>query len=124
MPYSGSPKTEPPGAIAPVIWYLLNLLALPIIGFVVLLTIAMKSGDAHALRRAHSKAAVYMSILGAMLISSGVAVCWFIYGNTGLFWTYAIVWVVVLHTSFVLWGMISLAQAIGNKPPMFPRRLL
>jgi len=96
MPYSGSPKTEPPGAIAPVIWYLLNLLALPIIGFVVLLTIAMKSGDAHALRRAHSKAAVYMSILGAMLISSGVAVCWFIYGNTGLFWTYAIVWAVVL----------------------------
>ena len=124
MPYSGSPKTEPPGAIAPVIWYLLNLLALPIIGFVVLLTIAMKSGDAHALRRGHSKAAVYMSILGAMLISSGVAVCWLIYGNTGLFWTYAIVWAVVLHTSFVLWGMIALAQAIGNKPPMFPRRLL
>ena len=84
----------------------------------------MKSGDAHALRRAHSKAAVYMSILGAVLISSGVAVCWLIYGNTGLFWTYAIVWAVVLHTSCVLWGMISLAQAIGNKPPMFPRRLL
>ncbi|WP_348680759.1 hypothetical protein [Marinobacter nauticus] len=40
------------------------------------------------------------------------------------FWTYAIVWAVVLHTSFVLWGMIALAQAIGNKPPMFPRRLL
>ena len=52
MPYSGSPKSESPGAIAPVIWYLLNLLALPVIGFIVLLTIAMKSGDAHALRRA------------------------------------------------------------------------
>jgi TM2 domain-containing membrane protein YozV len=59
-----------------------------------------------------------------VLISSGVAVCWFIYGNTGLFWTYAIVWAVVLHTSFVLWGMISLAQAIGNKPPTFPKKLL
>ncbi|MGC8120713.1 hypothetical protein [Marinobacter sp. VGCF2001] len=124
MPYSGSPKSESPGAIAPVIWYLLNLLALPVIGFVVLLAIAMKSADAHALRRAHSKAAVYMSILGAVLISSGVGVCWLIYGNTGLFWTYAIVWAVVLHTSFVLWGMIALAQAIGNKPPTFPRALL
>ncbi|MBN7770827.1 hypothetical protein KUV44_06040 [Marinobacter daepoensis] len=124
MRYSDSLKTKEPGAMAPVIWYLLNLLALPIIGFLVLLVIAMKSGEASELRRVHSKAGVYMSILGAVLISSGVAICWFVYGNTGLFWTYAIVWAVVLHTSFVLWGMIALAQAIGNKPPYFPRRLL
>ncbi|WP_372964481.1 hypothetical protein [Marinobacter sp.] len=124
MPYSGSRKREAPGPITPVIWYLLNLLALPVIGFVVLLTLAMKSGDASPLRRAHSKAAVYMSILGALLIGSGVGISWFMFGNTGNFWTFAIVWAIVLHTSFVLWGMIALAQAIGNKPPYFPRRLL
>lgn len=124
MQYSGSRKTEEPGAMAPVIWYLLNLLALPIIGFVVLVVIAVKSGEAGELRRAHSKAAVYMSILGAVLISSGIGICWLTLGNTGLFWTYAIVWAVVLHTSFVLWGMIALAQAIGHKRPYFPRRWL
>ncbi|MBR9870467.1 MAG: hypothetical protein GYB26_04950 [Gammaproteobacteria bacterium] len=124
MPYSGSRKSESPGAIAPVAWYLLNLLALPIIGFVVLLTIMLKSADASPLRQAHSKAAVYMSILGAILIGSGVGISWMMFGNTGNFWTFAIVWAIVLHTSFVLWGMIALAQAIGNKPPYFPRRLL
>ncbi|MHA7856106.1 MULTISPECIES: hypothetical protein [Marinobacter] len=124
MPYSASQKSETPGAVAPVIWYLLNLLALPVIGFLVLLSIAMKSGDDNPIRRAHSKAGVYMSILGAVLISSGVLIAWLIHGNTGSFWTFAIVWAIVLHTSFVLWGMIALAQAIGDKPPYFPRRLL
>ncbi|MBZ0334729.1 hypothetical protein MARI_00510 [Marinobacter sp. JH2] len=124
MPYSGSRKSESPGAIAPVAWYLLNLLALPVIGFVVLLSIMLKSADASPLRRAHSKAAVYMSILGAVLIGSGVGISWMMFGNTGNFWTFAIVWAIVLHTSFVLWGMIALAQAIGNKPPYFPKKLM
>ena len=124
MPYSGSRKSESPGAIAPVAWYLLNLLALPVIGFVVLLSIMLKSADASPLRRAHSKAAVYMSILGAVLIGSGVGISWMMFGNTGNFWTFAIVWAIVLHTSFVLWGMIALAQAIGNKPPYFPKNLM
>ncbi|HLT13742.1 hypothetical protein [Marinobacter sp. SS5-14b] len=124
MPYSGSRKNESPGAIAPIAWYLLNLLALPIIGFGVLLWMFLKSGEASALRRAHSKAAVCMSVLGAVLIGSGVGISWLLFGNTGNFWTFAIVWAIVLHTSFVLWGMVALAQAIGNKPPYFPRRFL
>lgn len=124
MPYSGSRKSESLGAIAPVAWYLLNLLALPVIGFVVLLSIMLKSADASPLRRAHSKAAVYMSILGAVLIGSGVGISWVMFGNTGNFWTFAIVWAIVLHTSFVLWGMVALAQAIGNKPPYFPKNLM
>jgi len=124
MPYSVNPKTETAGAYVPVVWYLLNLLALPIIGFVVLLMISMNARPEQVVRRAHAKAGVYMSILGAILIGSGVGIAWLLLGNTGNFWTWAIVWAIVLHTSFVLWGMIALAQAIGGKLPYFPRRLM
>ncbi|HEY9120451.1 MAG TPA: hypothetical protein VIN33_11880 [Marinobacter sp.] len=122
MPYSGSPTKDSSGAVVPVVWYLLNLLALPVIGFAVLLWLFMNSDQAPTIRRAHVRATFYMSIIGAVLIFSGVGMFWLLFGNTGNFWSGAIVWAIVLHTSFVLWGMIALAQAIGGKPPYFPRR--
>ncbi|WP_417567592.1 hypothetical protein [Marinobacter sp.] len=124
MPYSGSQSKVSSGAIVPVIWYLLNLLALPVFGFAVLVWLFTGSDQAPALRRAHTRAAVFMSMIGAVAIFSGVAVFWLLFGNTGNFWTGAIVWAIVLHTSFVLWGIISLAQAVSDKPPYFPRRFL
>ena len=124
MPYSATRKDEQAGAITPVAWYLMNLLILPLIGFAVLVWVAMTVDQSRPLRRAHARAGVYMSVLGAILISSGVVVSWLVYGNTGNFWTWAIVWAIVLHTSFVLWGMVALAQAIGNKPPYFPKKLM
>lgn len=122
MPYSGSQTKASSGAVVPVVWYLLNLLALPVIGFAVLAWLFMNADQASALRRAHIRATFYMSIVGAALIFSGVGVFWLLFGNTGNFWSGAIVWAIVLHTSFVLWGMIALAQAIGDKPPYFPRK--
>lgn len=122
MPYSGSQTKDSSGAVVPVVWYLLNLLALPVIGFAVLLWLFMNSDQAPTIRRAHVRATFYMSIIGAVLIFSGVGMFWLLFGNTGNFWSGAIVWAIVLHTSFVLWGMIALAQAIGGKPPYFPRR--
>lgn len=124
MPYSENQKKASSGAVVPVAWYLLNLLALPVIGFAVLLWVFLRSENAAPLRKMYAKAAVCMSLLGAALIGGGVAVCWLTFGNTGNFWTSAIVWSIVLHTSFVLWGIISLAQAVSDKPPYFPRRLL
>ena len=124
MPYSANRKNESAGAVIPVVWYLLNLLILPIIGFAVLAWIAMTADQSRPLRQMYAKAGVYMSVLGAFLISSGIGICWLLFGNTGNFWTLAIVWAVVLHTSFVLWGMVSLAQAIGKKPPYFPKKLM
>ncbi|WP_303288150.1 hypothetical protein [Marinobacter sp. SS8-8] len=124
MRYSGGQAKASSGAVVPVVWYLLNLLALPVIGFAVLVWLFIRSEQAPALRRAHTRAALYMSIIGAAVTFFGVGVFWLLYGNTGNFWTGAIVWAIVLHTSFVLWGMIALAQAIGDKPPYFPRRFL
>ena len=122
MPYSGSQMKTSSGAAVPVAWYLLNLLLLPFVGFAALLWVYLRSENASSLRKLHAKAAVCMSLLGAALIGGGVAVFWLVFGNTGNFWISAIVWSIVLHTSFVLWGMIALAQAIGDKPPYFPRR--
>ena len=124
MPYSENQTKVGSGALVPVIWYLLNLLAIPVIGFAVLLWLYLQSAQMPALKRAHTRAAFYMSIIGAVLIFSGVAVFWLVYGNTGNFWTGAIIWAIVLHTSFVLWGMIAMALAIGDKLPYFPRQFL
>ncbi|MFC4259266.1 hypothetical protein ACFOZ5_09525 [Marinobacter lacisalsi] len=124
MPYSEGQSKASSGAVVPVIWYLLNLLALPVIGFAVLLWLYLHSADMPELRRMHARATFYMSIIGAVLIFGGVGAFWLAFGHTGNFWTGAIVWAIVLHTSFVLWGMIALAQAIGEKPPYFPRRFV
>lgn len=124
MPYSGGRSKPASGAVIPVVWYLLNLLLIPLVGFAVLLWLFFRADQAPALRRTHTRAAFYMSIIGGLLIFSGVGVFWLLFGNTGNFWTFGIVWAIVLHTTFVLWGMISLAQAVSEKPPYFPRRFL
>ena len=124
MPYSAGQKPARSGAITPVLCYLVNLLGLPVIGFLPLAWLYLRSSTMPALRRAHVRAAFYMSIIGFVLISGGVAGFWLAFGHTGSFWSGAIVYIIVLHTSFVLWGMIALAQAIGDKPPYFPRRFV
>jgi len=124
MRYSGGREKAASGAVIPVIWYLLNLLAIPVIGFAVLVWLYLHSEGDHPLRRAHARAAVVMSVVGAVLISSGVGVAWLTLGNTGHFWSFALVWAIVLHTGFVLWGMVALAQAMADKKPLFPERWL
>lgn len=109
-----------PKPVQPAIWYLVNLLLLPLIGFAVLLVLYFKSASADAIYRAHAKAAVYMSVIGAVLIGGVVGALYGIYGNSGEFWSMGLVWAIVLHTSFVLWGMVSLARAMNHQPPDFP----
>lgn len=124
MRYSGGRKPASSGAVVPVVWYLLNLLLVPLLGFAVLLWLFLRADQAPALRRDHTRASFFMSIIGAVLIFSGVGIFWLVFGNTGNFWTGGIIWALVVHTSFVLWGILALAQAMGEKLPYFPRRFL
>lgn len=124
MQYSGARTKPGSGAVVPVIWYLLNLLVTPVIGFVILLWLFIRSSKVNELRRAHTRAALFMSLLGFTLISSGVAISWTFFGDVGHFGTFALVWAIALHTSFVLWGMVSLAQAMSEKMPYFPAKWL
>ncbi|WP_144820368.1 hypothetical protein [Marinobacter piscensis] len=124
MQYSVAQKKAASGAVVPVFWYLLNLLAIPVIGFVVLLWMYSQRSRVNDVRRAHTRAAVLMSVTGFILISSGIAIGWTVFGDMGHFWTFAGVWAVALHTGFVLWGIISLAQAMSGKMPYFPAKWL
>lgn len=124
MQYSGAQTKPASGAIVPAIWYLVNLLAMPVIGFLILLWMFMGSSGVNELRRAHTRAALYMSLIGFTLISSGVAIGWMFFADVGHFGTFALVWAIALHTGFVLWGMISLAQAMSDKRPIFPAKWL
>ncbi|KEF31771.1 hypothetical protein D777_01457 [Marinobacter nitratireducens] len=124
MQYSGGREKAASGAVVPVVWYLLNLLLIPVIGFAVLAWFYLCRSGENPLRRAHTRASFFMSIIGAFLIGSGVALAWLAFGNTGHFWTFALVWAIVLHTGFVLWGVVSLAFAMSDKPPLFPAGLL
>jgi len=124
MPYSGARTKPASGAVVPVIWYLLNLLVTPVIGFLVLLWLFIQSSGTNELRRAHTRAAMFMSMIGFVLISSGVALSWMFFGDVGHFGTFALVWAIALHTGFVLWGIISLAQAMSEKMPYFPAKWL
>lgn len=124
MQYSGAQTKAASGAVVPVIWYLLNLLALPVIGFVILLWMYMGSSGVNELRRAHTRAALYMSLIGFIAISSGVLFSWTFFTDVGHFGTFALVWAIALHTGFVLWGMVSLAQAMSDKRPVFPAKWL
>src|SRR5690554_92618 len=124
MQYSGARKKPASGAVVPVVWYLLNLLATPVIGFLVLLWLFLNSSGTNELCRAHTRAAMFMSLLGFILISSGIVISWVFIGDVGHFGTFALVWAIALHTGFVLWGMISLAQAMSEKMPYFPAKWL
>lgn len=124
MQYSGAQTKPASGAIVPTIWYLLNLLAMPVIGFVILLWLFIRSSEVNELRRAHTRAALFMSLIGFTLISSGVAIGWMFFGDVGHFGTFSLVWAIALHTGFVLWGMVSLAQAMSEKMPYFPAKWL
>lgn len=124
MQYSGARTKPASGAFVPIVWYLLNLLATPVIGFCVLLWMTVTGTGTNELRRAHTRAALYMSLIGFTLISTGIALSWLFVGDMGYFWTIALVWAIAVHTGFVLWGMISLAQAISDKRPLFPARWL
>lgn len=72
MQYSGARTKPASGAVVPTIWYLLNLLAMPVIGFVILLWLFIRSSEVNELRRAHTRAALFMSLIGFTLISSGL----------------------------------------------------
>lgn len=124
MQYSGARVKPASGAVVPVIWYLLNLLAIPVIGFLILFWLFVKSAGTNELRRAHTRAAMFMSLIGIFMISLGIVFGWMFFRDPGYFGTFALVWAIALHTGFVLWGMVSLARAMSEKMPHFPARWL
>jgi len=103
-------------------WYLSNLLILPGISFLFLLRLFLRhgGGDRSTLSTNHIRQTFFMSLLGGGLVSSGCISLYLLLGNTPNGWMWIIMYFTLVHTSFVLWGLIGLALAAAKKNVLFP----
>jgi energy-converting hydrogenase Eha subunit H len=97
--------------------YLLNLLVLPIIGFLALGWLALRTGPAAPpLALSHCRQALVASLWGgALLVLASIAIL----GIGGLgqvqAWTLAIVYFTCVHATLVMVGIVGLAKAMAGR---------
>lgn len=71
------------------------------------------------LDQSHSRAALFLSCIGGLLVVGGCSSIYFIMRESSQVWPMVIVYFTIMHTSFVLWGMVNLAQAMSSRLPYF-----
>ncbi len=103
-------------------WYLCNLLILPGISFLFLLRLFLKHGrdDESSLAKNHIRQTFFMSLIGGSLVMVGCLTLYLGLGNTPNGWMWVILYFTIVHTSFVLWGLLGLAWALAKKPIAYP----
>ena len=113
----GLPEKERDDAIRVQSWYLINLLLLPGIGLLVLLYYRARFQRLETTRLARDavQKSIIMSLLGGALILLGCGSMLLIGGNTGATWMTLILYFTVLHSIFVLWGILALARVMAGK---------
>lgn len=113
----GLPEQERDDAIRVQAWYLINLLLLPGIGLLVLLYYRARFQRLETTRLARDavQKSIIMSLLGGALILLGCGSMLLIGGNTGATWMTLILYFTVLHSIFVLWGILGLARVMAGK---------
>lgn len=111
------PEKERDDAIRVQAWYLINLLLLPGIGLLVLLYYRARFQRIETTRLARDavQKSIIMSLLGGSLILLGCGAMLLIWGNTGATWMTLILYFTVLHSVFVLWGILALARVMAGK---------
>jgi len=104
-------------------WYLCNLLVLPGISFAFLARLFIKhgGGDRSSLATNHIRQTFFMSLLGGGLVFSGCIGLYLWLGDTPNGWMWIIMYFTLVHTSFVMWGILGLAWSLAKKPILFPR---
>ncbi len=109
-------------AIAAEAWYLTNLLLLPGIGFGMLWWLYLQHyRSAPPLARCHLAQTVRASFWGAALIVVAAALILGIGGLESLAaWTLALLYLVSIHSAFVLLGVFGLARAMAGKTCRYP----
>ncbi|WP_432471070.1 hypothetical protein [Amphritea sp. HPY] len=103
-------------AIAAQSLYLINLLLLPGVTLIALLYMAWRyRNDADQLGSCHLRQSAIVSGWFILLVVGGGLLLWFILGSnpTGLSMT--LLYLIVMHTGFVLLGIIGLARAISGQ---------
>ncbi|UZE97507.1 hypothetical protein [Alkalimarinus alittae] len=104
-------------------WYLCNLLVLPGISFIILARLFIKhgGGDRSLIGTNHVRQTFFMSLLGGGLVFCGCTGLYLWLGNTGNAWMWIIMYFTLVHTSFVMWGILGLAWSLAKKPIAYPR---
>ncbi len=67
----------------------------------------------------HIRAAFWLSALGGVCVFGGCSLILLFQGNTPNAWMMIVLYFTVLHTSFVLLGIINLARALAQRLPFF-----
>lgn len=102
--------------------FLLNLLALPVLAFVIVGGLWLKFRDsAPPLARQHLKQACYVSFWGGVLIT-GMGSVILLAGGLHSPWTWValILYFTCIHSTLVLFGMYALIRAMNGQPWRYP----
>ncbi len=71
------------------------------------------------LSAAHTRAAFWLSILGGGSVFGGCLCLYLMMGSTEQAWPVIILYFIMMHTVFVMWGMFNLARAMADRLPIF-----
>ncbi|MFT4908568.1 MAG: hypothetical protein ACI978_002665 [Oleispira sp.] len=71
------------------------------------------------LDQSHVRAALFLSLIGGILVVGGCSLIYLMIDNSSQAWPMIILYFTIMHTSFVLWGMVNLAQAMSSRLPYF-----
>ena len=103
-------------AIAAQGLYLLNLLILPGLAFLILIGLFLRRQKTpDLLGSCHLYQAVLLSGWGLALLVGGGLPLWLLLNDSPTGITMALLYIIVIHTSFVLLGIIGLAKAISGQ---------
>lgn len=115
----GLNKEDKQFATKVMVWYLVNLLLLPVIGFVMQVILyrgVSSAGDLHGYRKAYAKVALIASCVGGSLILVVCSLFFLLLSDPLKAWPLIIVYFTVMHSMFILWGILNLARALASRP--------
>lgn len=119
-----SPSDNEPGqalAVSAELLYLANLLLLPGLAFLILLWLWRKHRLDAPLARCHLKQTIAASIwAGVLLVLANGAIILLGGYRQPSTWVIAILYFTVFHSTFVLLGVLGLAQAMAGKRYVYP----
>ncbi len=71
------------------------------------------------LDRSHVRSAFWLTIVGGCLVLGGCTLIYLTMAGATQTWPMVIVYFTIMHTTFVMWGMINLARAMSSRLPYF-----
>lgn len=71
------------------------------------------------LDQSHSRVAFLLSVIGGVSVVGGCLLIYLLIDSATQAWPMIILYFTIMHTSFVLWGMVNLAQSMSSRLPYF-----